>query len=77
MAMPIYIEEARASFNVCPLTIGKDGQPIGCLGKTCAAWRFATTHVKNPHSGDMARSDDTHGYCGMAGVPGLRFGEPH
>lgn len=79
MAMPIFTEEAKANSSVCPLTLSPVGSPVGCIGKTCMAWRFATTNIKDPTLSEnftgTVRSDDTHGYCGMAGVPGVLFGE--
>jgi len=43
-----------------------------CIGKQCMGWRFARTNIKNPDApdGDLISSEDTHGYCGLAGIPG-------
>lgn len=81
MPLKILIEEARARDKICPLSFGvheirtgegvglREGGPWNCHGAGCMAWRWARTHINNPASGDMMMSDDTHGFCGMAGNP--------
>lgn len=81
--MPVFVEERKAGNKTCPLSIGtapiyspsgdglREGGPWGCCGSECMAWRFARTHISPPDGGDMVQSDDTHGYCGLAGVPGM------
>jgi hypothetical protein len=83
--MIVCVSETDAQENmICPRTIGigpvyhpTDGQgimeggPWNCMGSKCMAWRWVRTHIKNPAApeGDLIASDDTHGYCGMAGPP--------
>ena len=43
-----------------------------CIGSGCMAWRWARTHIKppgDPEGADLVLSEDTHGYCGLAGKP--------
>ena len=68
MPMPVLVEEKKSGEKTCPLTMSGEGS-FGCVGAQCMAWRFARTHIKGP-DGEMEPSDDTHGYCGLAGVPG-------
>ena len=84
MSMPIYVEEAKAGEKQCPLSFAvqeirgpdgggiRQGGPWVCIGAACMAWRYGSTHINNPSGEDMLRSDDTHGFCGLAGVPGQR-----
>lgn len=82
MSMPVLHEEAKLGETICPYTFAvpevrgpdwngvREGGPWPCSGRRCMAWRFSRTHINNPSGGDMIISDDTHGYCGLAGVPG-------
>lgn len=79
--MKFCTEEAEAKNKTCHLSIGVNpvygadghgimqGGPYGCLGSSCMAWRWVRTHINNPDGGGMIPSDDTHGYCGLAGHP--------
>lgn len=69
--MKILIEEAKAADKICQMSFGthEDGW-MRCQGASCMAWRWALTHIKPPKGGNLVSSDDTHGFCGMAGVPG-------
>lgn len=81
MAMPILHEEANLKETICPLSFSvqeirspdwngvREPGPWPCSGRRCMAWRFGRTNIKGP-DGDLVRSDDTHGFCGLAGVPG-------
>src|ERR1700675_2507627 len=77
---------ARVSWNALdepyrapvPVSISRMPRPTGqanCLGSGCMAWRWVETNVNGPMGedgapGDLVPSGDTHGYCGLAGVPG-------
>jgi hypothetical protein len=69
--MQVTEEQARTKF--CPMARGASnaGPPgtVGghlCVGNDCMAWRdYQITHV---HGGASA---EKHGYCGMAGRPGV------
>lgn len=81
MPMPVFHEEAKLGETLCPFSFavpdvrGPDGSgitqggPWPCAGRRCMGWRFARTHVWDA-DGMSKESDDTHGYCGLAGVPG-------
>jgi hypothetical protein len=82
--MPIFVEEAKAGERTCPLSFGvlplygpdnnnlRSGGPFGCIGHHCMAWRFGRTRINDDADDALGPrvSDDTHGYCGLAGVPG-------
>lgn len=40
-----------------------------CIGSRCMAWRWVETHLQDERGDFTIRSDDTHGYCGLAGDP--------
>lgn len=83
MSMTVYIEEAKAGEKICPhlpvdtTTEVADGLQrlrvinySRCWGGRCAMWRWARTNISDGHGGSgMKPSDDTHGYCGLAGIP--------
>ena len=41
-----------------------------CIASDCMAWRWVETHIKDEGGDLTVMSGDTHGYCGLAGVPG-------
>lgn len=65
--------------TICPFTFSvtdqyrddvpvRKGGPWSCAGPACMAWRFARTHINGPGA-DLVPSDDTHGFCGLVGMP--------
>lgn len=72
MPVPFCHREDDLYSKLCPMMIGKpmatNGGSNSCIGRSCMAWRFVETHVKDAR-GDLVPSGDTHGYCGMAGDP--------
>lgn len=40
-----------------------------CLASDCMMWRWVRTNIKDADGNITVPSDDTHGYCGLAGVP--------
>lgn len=80
--MKILIEETKAAEKICPMSFAvqelrtsegvglREGGPWVCRGAGCMAWRWARTHIKVQGEPGLQPSDDTHGFCGMAGVPG-------
>ncbi len=70
--MKSYQEEAAAWDKFCPNALSSDTGTSGrCWGAHCMAWRWVRTNINNPDdpTGDLIPSDDTYGFCGMAGVP--------
>lgn len=51
------MKHAEAKDYTCPRTLNATPKP--CMGKTCAAWRWA-----EPKWGNV---DQRRGYCGLAG----------
>lgn len=39
-----------------------------CIGSECMAWRWVETHISDGQGG-LTPSSETHGYCGLAGLP--------
>lgn len=79
------VSEQDAKVMTCPLSIGvqpcyhptdgqgiRDGGPWPCVGSRCMAWRWIETNIRNQEGPDahLVPSGDTHGYCGLAGIPG-------
>ncbi len=54
------MKQDEAALYTCPLSMAA-GNPAPCLGKDCAAWRWA-----EPKFGSVEKR---RGYCGMAGEP--------
>lgn len=52
------MKSGDAKKYTCPQTLG-GGKPSPCLGKDCAAWRWAEPKWGSP--------EGRRGYCGMAG----------
>lgn len=81
MPLRILVEEAKAREKICPLSFGvqelrtsegvglREGGPWNCQGDGCMAWRWAKTNVKDPTTLRLVTSEDTYGFCGLAGVP--------
>lgn len=81
MSLRILVEEAKAGARICPFSFGvqeirtsegvglREGGPWNCRGDGCMAWRWARTHIKDADGGGLVQSDDTHGFCGLAGNP--------
>jgi len=40
-----------------------------CIGSKCMAWRYAKTNINDAPGAPMYESDNTYGYCGLAGKP--------
>lgn len=74
--MKFCVSEMDAKMVTCPLSI-PTAVRAPCEGSRCMAWRWVETHIKNPDApaGDLIYSDDTHGYCGIAGDPMTGMGE--
>ena len=59
------MSEAGSTYNRCG-----PAADLECIGSHCMAWRWHTTHIKDPAgSGNLVESADTYGYCGLAGAP--------
>lgn len=82
MAKQVYVEEAKACGKVCPqrvpdmeteiadgLRISRPRNEAYCVGARCMMWRWGDAHINNPAGGDMIFSQNTHGFCGLAGRP--------
>ena len=67
----IFVEEAKTHEALCPMSMGQGSvtRAVTCRGARCMAWRWVRTHINNPDGGDMIPSEDTHGFCGLAGPP--------
>lgn len=59
------LESAKQKY--CPYTFNR--QPRTCVADRCMAWRWVRTYIESPANplGEFVESDDTHGYCGLAG----------
>jgi hypothetical protein len=81
MPLTIYTEEAKAGEMICPLSFGvqeirladgsglRQGGPWPCCGAKCMAWRWARTHIRTSATEGLVFSENTYGFCGLAGVP--------
>lgn len=62
--------EAQFQTNRYFLEDGKSlDQSVSCLGSRCMAWRWVETHIPDDKGDLNILSEDTHGYCGLAGDP--------
>ena len=65
---PFLETQSAASFNR-PFRQAMPAQrECCCIASECMAWRWVETNINNK-DGDLVPSDDTHGYCGLAGKP--------
>lgn len=42
---------------------------VNCISDACMAWRFVETHIPDEAGNLTVKSGDTHGFCGLAGIP--------
>lgn len=40
-----------------------------CIASDCMAWRWVETHIQDRFGNLTIKSGDTHGFCGLAGIP--------
>jgi hypothetical protein len=59
--------ELESSFNRYLEPGFPDSPVVCCIGPKCMAWRFVERYIEDGR--EMVPSDDTHGYCGLAGTP--------
>jgi hypothetical protein len=55
--------------KICPVLPLYQDAPQSCVADNCMMWRWVRTRIPNPANpdGDWIISDDTHGFCGLAG----------
>lgn len=46
-----------------------EGARTTCVATACMAWRFVETHIPEEDGNLTVKSGDTHGFCGLAGIP--------
>ena len=66
--MKICVSEKEARSKTCPLSMSAPRGEL-CIGSECMAWRWVRTHINDAPGEPMYESDNTHGYCGLAGLP--------
>jgi hypothetical protein len=70
MSITFCISEVDAKTKWCPF-VGMtrfNHQSEECIASACMAWRWVGTHISDGQDG-LTPSNDTHGYCGLAGDP--------
>lgn len=68
MSIQFCVSEQEAKSKFCCLK-GPAPDFQYCAGSTCMAWRWAEIYIFSEDGGSNKPVADTHGYCGLAGIP--------